>query len=87
MDLLNMFHLSTLQWIWVILSAFLIGFSKTGINGFLMLVIPILAGVYGGKESTGIILPMLLVGDVFAVWYYNRHTKWSNIRKFCPGQR
>ncbi len=84
MDLLNMFHLSTLQWIWVILSAFLIGFSKTGINGFLMLVIPILADVYGGKESTGIILPMLLVGDVFAVWYYNRHTKWSNIRKLLP---
>ena len=84
LDLLNMFHLSTLQWIWVTLSAFLIGFSKTGINGFLMLAIPIMAGVYGGKESTGIILPMLLVGDVFAVWYYNRHTKWSNIRKLLP---
>jgi len=46
-----------------------------------MLVIPILAGVFGGKESTGIILPMLIVGDIFAVWYYNRHTEWNDIKK------
>ena len=38
----------------------------------MMLVIPIVASVFGGKESTGIILPMLLVGDVFAVKYYKR---------------
>lgn len=49
-----------------------------------MLVIPILADVFGGKESTGIILPMLIVGDLFAVWYYHRHTEWSNIKKLLP---
>lgn len=46
-----------------------------------MLVIPILADVFGGKESTGIILPMLIVGDIIAVWYYNRHTEWSDIKR------
>lgn len=81
MGFLEMFNLTSVQWVGVIVGAFLIGFSKTGISGFLMLVIPILANVFGGKESTGIILPMLIVGDILAVWYYNRHTKWSNIRK------
>ena len=76
-----MFNLATVQWIWIIVGAFLIGFSKTGIGGFLMLVIPILADVFGGKESTGIILPMLIVGDIIAVWYYNRHTEWSDIKR------
>ncbi len=37
----------------MILAAFLIGFSKTGIGGMLMLVIPILADAFGGMQSTG----------------------------------
>ncbi|HZK54304.1 MAG TPA: sulfite exporter TauE/SafE family protein [Desulfosporosinus sp.] len=73
-------YISGVELVWI----YSICFICPHYNGFLMLVIPIMADVYGGKESTGIILPMLLVGDVFAVWYYNRHTKWSNIRKLLP---
>lgn len=84
MELFHSFNLSMWQWIWVIAAAFLVGFSKTGIGGFTMLVIPILAAIFGGKDSTGILLPMLVVGDIFAVWYYNRHAEWSNIRRLLP---
>jgi uncharacterized membrane protein YfcA len=84
MDLFNVFNLSTWQWVWMILAAVLVGFSKTGISGVIMPVIPILASVFGGKESTGILLPMLLVGDIFALIYYNRHGEWSNIKKLLP---
>ena len=71
MEIFNLFDLTTLQWFWVLLAAFLVGFSKTGISGLTMLIIPIVAGIFGGKQSTGIILPMLLMGDVFAVYYIN----------------
>ncbi len=27
---------------------------------------------------------MLLVGDVFALYYYNRHAQWNNIKKLLP---
>jgi hypothetical protein len=84
MGIINSFDLSTWQWVWVIISAFLVGFSKTGISAFMMPVIPILAGVFGGKESTGVILPLLLIGDTFALYYYNRHADWKNIRKLLP---
>lgn len=84
MGIINSFDLSTLQWVWVIISAFLVGFSKTGISGFMMPVIPIIASVFGGKESTGVILPLLLIGDVFALYYYNRHAKWNDIKKLLP---
>ncbi|MDD3139168.1 MAG: sulfite exporter TauE/SafE family protein, partial [Lachnospiraceae bacterium] len=70
--LIQMLDLNWIQWIAIILVAFLIGFSKTGIGGVMMLAIPILASAFGGKDSTGIMLPMLLVGDVFAIWYYHR---------------
>jgi len=76
--------LSAIQWIVLITAAFLVGFSKTGIGGLMMLAIPVLASVFGGKESTGVILPMLLAGDVFAVWYYHRHAQWGNIKKLLP---
>lgn len=62
----------------------MVGFSKTGISGITMLIVPILASTFGGKESTGILLPMLLVGDVIAVWYYHRHADWSNIKRLLP---
>ena len=84
MRIINSFDLSMMQWWWVIMAAFLVGFSKTGISAFLMPVIPIIATVFGGKESTGVILPLLLIGDAFALYYYNRHADWKNIRKLLP---
>ena len=36
------------------------------------------------KQSTGIVLPLLVVADVFAVIYYNRHTQWNYVAKFLP---
>ncbi|MDP4089125.1 MAG: sulfite exporter TauE/SafE family protein, partial [Bacillota bacterium] len=81
---MHIIDLTLWQWGWLIIAAVLIGFSKTGIGGASMPVIPIIAGVFGGKESTGIMLPMLLIGDAFALYYYNRHGEWSNIRKLLP---
>jgi len=84
MSIINGFDLSLVQWSWIIIAAFLVGFSKTGISGFLMPVIPIIASVFGGKESTGVILPLLIVGDVFALYYYNRHADFKIIKKLLP---
>lgn len=83
-NFLQFFALEPVQWLWVIVAAFLVGFSKTGISGFTMLVIPILATVFGGKDSTGIMLPMLIIGDIFAVFYYQRHAKWKDIVRLLP---
>lgn len=49
-----------------------------------MLVVPMMAAVFGGKESTGMILPMLIIGDIIAVWYYNQHADWGNIKRLMP---
>jgi uncharacterized membrane protein YfcA len=84
MQLIQGLNLLQDQWLWLILVAFFIGFSKTGISSFMMPAIPIVASVFGGKDSTGIILPMLIVGDIFALYYYNRHAEWKNIRKLLP---
>jgi uncharacterized protein len=64
--------------------ALLTGMSKTGVHGAGMLSAPLLALVFGGHSSSGIILPMLIIADVFAVWYYHRHASWSHLKLLFP---
>ena len=64
--------------------AFLLGVSKSGIKGIASLIVTGLALVYGAKNSTGILMPLLLVGDVFAITYYKRHVQKEYIIKMLP---
>ena len=68
----------------VCLVAFLIGMSKTGVSGVAMLAVPIMALIFGGKASTGLMLPMLIMADLFAVKYYHRHANWHYLAKLFP---
>jgi len=78
------FDFSTLQWILFAVCAMLVGMSKVGVPGVSMLVVPALAIVFGGKASAGILLPMLMMADVFAVSYYHRHAEWKYLWKLLP---
>lgn len=66
------------------LAAFLIGVSKAGIKGLSLFNVTLLALVFGAKASTGIIMPFLILGDVLAVLYYNRHAQWLPIIRILP---
>ena len=72
------------QFAMIVASALLVGFSKTGIGGVVMIVVPLLAMVFGGKASTGVLLPMLIIGDLFAVIHYRRDGDWIGIRRLLP---
>lgn len=58
--------------------------SKTGIHGAGMMAVPLLAVVFGGQLSSGILLPMLCIADVMGVWYYHRHASWYHLKKLFP---
>jgi uncharacterized membrane protein YfcA len=72
------------QWVLAIASGLVIGMSKTGLNGLSLLFIPLMALSFGGKASTGIILPMLCVGDIFAVAWYRRNAEVQYLLKLLP---
>ncbi len=82
--ILQSLHLSPAQWGLAALCAMMFGFSKTGINGLNTLAIPIMAGIFGGKTSAAIVLPMLITGDLMAVKHYSKHANWSHIWKLAP---
>jgi uncharacterized membrane protein YfcA len=58
--------------------------SKTGLSGAGLMIVPIMAGIFGGKPSVGIVLPMLIFADIFAVNYYHRHATWRYIFLALP---
>lgn len=66
------------------LAGLLIGLAKAGLKGMGMLIVPIMAAVFGGKPSAGLVLPILLIADIFAVIAYNKHADWSIVFKLIP---
>ncbi len=82
--ILESFQITPSQWLLVVLCAVFVGMAKTGIAGIGMLIVPILAEIFGGRTSTGILLPMLSMADVFAVAYYHRHAEWKYVLRLLP---
>ena len=76
--------LTIIQWTVIILCALCIGMSKTGIQGIMLIMVPLMAMAFGAKESTGVILPMLCMADIIAVAYYKRIADWKIVLRLLP---
>lgn len=73
-----------LQWLTAALCAFLIGVAKTGVPGVAILGTTLMAAVMPAKASTGFVLPLLIVGDIYAVIYYRRNAVWKHLIPLFP---
>ncbi len=67
------------------LAGILVGFSKTGLLGAGILIVPVMAMIFPAKQSIGVLLPMLIFGDILAVWYYKHHTDRTELLRLLPG--
>ncbi len=84
MFLTSLSDISIAAWTMAATAVFLMGVSKAGLKGMSIFNVTLMALAFGSRASTGLFIPLLLVGDVFAVVYYNRHTQWKYILKFLP---
>ena len=78
------YNLQPGQWLRAALAAVFIGMSKTGFNGVSLLSIVLMADVLPARQSTGVILPMLIFADCFAVRAFRQHALWTEIRRLLP---
>jgi uncharacterized membrane protein YfcA len=60
------------------------GMAKAGLSGFGLVIVPVMALVFGPKESTGVLLPTLIIADIMAVIYYRSHAVWPHILRILP---
>jgi uncharacterized membrane protein YfcA len=77
-------HLELWQWALGAFGAFLGGLSKTGIPGLGILNVAIFALVFPARESVGLVLVILICGDLVAVTAYRRDASWSHLLRLFP---
>lgn len=76
--------LTPAEWALAIVAALGIGLSKAGLAGIGLFHVVVFALLFGARDSTGIVLPMLLIADVSAVTAFHRQARWDYIRRMLP---
>jgi uncharacterized membrane protein YfcA len=76
--------LSLAEWLLAIVAAMGIGIAKAGFAGVSLLYVVIFAFIFGARDSTGIALLLLLVGDAGAVAAFRQHTRWDYVWRMLP---
>ncbi len=72
------------EWLLALLAATGIGVSKSGLPGISLLHVVLFAQLFPGLQSTGVVLPMLIAGDIGAVVLFRRHADWSHVWRTLP---
>ena len=75
---------SLFDWLLLAIAAFGIGITKSGFSGVSMVHVYLFATVFGARDSTGIVLPMLIAGDIFAMSVYGKKANWGYVRRMMP---
>ena len=65
-------------------AAALVGLSKTALPGAGTIAVAVFAAVLPARSSTGALLVLLILGDLFAVWAYHAHADWTTLRRMVP---
>ena len=72
------------EWLLAGVGAFCIGFSKSGFMGVGLVTVVLMARLFPPRESTGVLLPLLIAGDVFSVLAFHRHAQWQHVWRVMP---
>ncbi len=71
-------------WVLAVFAALIVGLSKTGVPGIGMLFVAIFANLMPTRQASGFVLPLLLCGDLVAVYTYRQHTEWKHLWRLFP---
>ena len=72
------------EWVLAVLGALLVGVAKTGITGLSLLFVAIFASIMPARRSTGLVLPLLILGDIVAFSAYRKHAQWRHVWRMFP---
>ncbi|MFJ5260109.1 sulfite exporter TauE/SafE family protein [Streptomyces sp. NPDC088387] len=84
MDTMTLWHITGWEYAALAFAALLVGFSKTAVSGANTVSLAVFAAVLPARASTGILLPVLIAGDVLAVLSYRRHAHWPTLWRLFP---
>lgn len=76
--------LTPAHWCLAVVAGIGIGISKSGLPGISLLHVVLFAQLFPGIASTGVVLPMLVAGDLGAVALFRRHARWPHLMRTLP---
>ena len=79
-----MIELTALTWGVLITGALLVGIAKTALPGLATFVAAMFAAVLPARESTAVLLVMLMTGDLVAIWVYRRDADFKTLLRLAP---
>lgn len=82
--MLPLYDLTLGGWALLLVAALFIGVAKTALPGLATIAVAMFAAVLPARESTAVMLVLLLVGDLIAIWTYRRDADWHALRKLLP---
>ena len=72
---------ASVAWPALALAAFIIGIAKSGFGGGIgILAVPLVANVLDADHAVGVMLPVLITADVFAVRQHHQHRSGFHLR-------
>ncbi len=88
-DLLPELPASTPLW-WYItalgLGVLTIGIAKAGFGGGVgVIAVPLVANALPAERAIGVMLPILILADVFSVWSHRKGVSWLHLRSLLTG--
>ncbi|MFE6282142.1 sulfite exporter TauE/SafE family protein [Streptomyces sp. NPDC057877] len=84
MDTMTLWHITGWEFAALAVAALLVGFSKTAVSGANTVSLAVFAAVLPARASTGVLLPVLIFGDVLAVLVYRRHAHCPTLGRLFP---
>ena len=78
------FEITTWTIVLALVSALVIGISKTSVGGIAAVAVAAFAHVMPAKESTAAVLLLLIIGDLVAVRIYHKHADWGMLKRLLP---
>jgi len=72
------------QWLLAIIGAASIGIGKSGFAGAGLVQVLIFANLFETRASTGVVLPMLIAGDIGSLIAFHQHARWAYVRRMLP---
>lgn len=79
-----MIELPAAAWVVLAVGALLVGIAKTALPGLATLAVAGYATVLPARESTAVLLVLLLTGDLVAIWAYRRDCDFTTLRRLVP---
>lgn len=77
-------------WAVIFFAIFLIGLTKSGFgSGVGLMIVPMTVSAmgythWGAPATLGLMLPLLILGDLIAVWQYRQGFDWQRVKRLMP---